>query len=90
MTSKQAYQDKLEAQLHNWNAQIDLLENRSSETDTDQSAAMQYLRKKHDAATRELDKLKNAGEDEWQQLQDELDETWTNLGVAIKSALAKL
>ncbi|WP_029917180.1 hypothetical protein [Pelobacter seleniigenes] len=90
MNSKEAYLNKLEGQLNEWNAQINLLLSRARETGASDSEAITYLQQKKTLAQTKLEKLKNAGEQDWQSLQEEIDDAWSNLGVAIKTALAKL
>ena len=90
MNSKEAYLNKLEGQLNEWNAQINLLLNRARETGASDSEAITYLQQKKALAQAKLEKLENAGEQDWQTLQEETDDAWSNLGVAIKTALAKL
>ncbi len=90
MNSKEAYLNKLEGQLNEWNAQINLLLSRARETGASDSEAITYLQQKKTLAQAKLEKLKNAGEQDWQTLQEEVDDAWSNLGVAIKTALAKL
>lgn len=90
MNSKEAYLNKLEGQLNEWNVQINLLLSRARETGASDSEAISYLLQKKTLAQAKLEKLKNAGEQDWQTLQEEIDDAWSNLGVAIKTALAKL
>ena len=90
MNSKEAYLNKLEGQLNEWNAQISLLLSRARETGASNCGAITYLQQKKTLAQAKLEKLKNAGEQDWQTLQEETDDAWSNLGVAIKTALAKL
>ena len=90
MNSKEAYLEKLEGQLNEWNAQINLLLSRAKETGASDSEAMSYLQQKKTLAQEKLEKLKKAEEQDWQKLQEEIDDAWSNLGVAIKTAIAKL
>jgi chromosome segregation ATPase len=90
MGLKEAYQQKIEAQLDEWNAEIDRMKARASKAEAD--AKLEYdkqikeLRLKQQAVQEKLRNLKDAGEDAWEDLKAGVELAWESLGEAIKSA----
>lgn len=90
MNPKDAYQQKLQAQLDEWNAKIKQLEARMSQANAD--AKIQYqeqleeLKAKQAAARDKLDELSAASEDAWQDMKQGFEDSWSRLSDAIQSA----
>ena len=89
MNKKHAYENKLENQLHDWNLEYfvlhDLVDRIEADSESGLNDAMSYLREKRAVAMHKLQELKNADDEEWEGLQDDIDSAWSNLGIAIKS-----
>jgi predicted nucleic acid-binding Zn-ribbon protein len=93
MSMKEAYQQKLEAQLAEWNVAIDKLKAKADKAEAE--AQIEYykqiedMRVKQEAARDKLTELKEAGEDAWEDLKAGLDSAWNSLGDAVKSATSR-
>ena len=93
MSMKEAYQQKLEAQLAEWNVEIDKLKAKADKAEAE--AQIEYykqiedMRVKQEAAREKLTELKEAGEDAWEDLKTGLDSAWNSLGDAVKSATTR-
>jgi len=93
MSMKEVYQQKLEAQLAEWNVAIDKLKAKADKAEAE--AQIEYykqiedMRVKQEAARDKLTELKEAGEDAWEDLKAGLDSAWNSLGDAVKSATSR-
>jgi predicted RNase H-like nuclease (RuvC/YqgF family) len=93
MRMKEAYEQKLEAQLDEWSAEIDKLKAKADSADAD--AQLEYykkieeLRSMQEAATNKLTELKEAGDDAWEDLKAGIDSAWDSLGNALKTAASR-
>jgi hypothetical protein len=88
MSMKEAYQQKLEAQLAEWNVAIDKLKAKADKAEAE--AQIEYYKQiedmqvKQEAAREKLTELKEAGEGGWEDLKVGLENTWNSLGDAVK------
>ena len=94
MTDKRkAYEEKLDAQLKEWNAQIALLkakaENAKADAKIDHYKTIENLQAKQDAARTELQELRSAGDDAWEDLKAGAENVWTELKTAFQSAASR-
>jgi hypothetical protein len=93
MSMKEAYQQKLEAQLAEWNAAIDKLKAKADKAEAE--AQIEYYKQiedmqvKQEAAREKLTELKEAGEGGWEDLKVGLESAWNSLGDAVKSATSR-
>jgi uncharacterized coiled-coil DUF342 family protein len=93
MSTKQAYEKKLQAKLDEWNAEIDKLKAKANSAEAD--AQLEYnrqideLRTKQNEAQKKLDELKEASEDAWKDLKAGIENAWDSLGSSIKSAVSR-
>lgn len=95
MTDKRrAYEEKLAAQLREWNAQITLLK---AKADTAKANAkieyyttLEVLQHKRDAAQVKLQELKEAGDEAWEELKIGVEKAWAEIKTAFHEAIAKL
>ncbi|WP_244155781.1 hypothetical protein [Desulfofustis glycolicus] len=93
MSMKDAYQQKIEAQLDEWKAEIEKMKARAKDADAD--GQLEYykqideLRMKQEAAREKLSELKRAGEDAWEDLKSGMELAWDSLGDAMKSARSR-
>jgi phage shock protein A len=94
MASKQAYQQKLEAQLHEWDARLDVLSARAQKATAD--ARIDYenelaaLKAKRAAAHDTLQELGQRGETAWEDMKDGVERAWDDLRTAIDKVAARL
>lgn len=93
MNKKQAYEEKLSAQLDEWNAKIDVLKAKASKAES--SAKVDYyetiedLQQKSNAAKEKLKKLQSASDDAWEDLKEGIENAWSDFRAAIKSATSR-
>jgi uncharacterized coiled-coil DUF342 family protein len=89
MNMKESYQQKLQAHLDEWSAEIDKLKARADKADAD--VRLEYyeqieaLREKQEAAKDKLTELMTAGDDAWEDLK-----AGTEIaGLALSDAISK-
>ncbi len=90
---RKAYQEKLDAQLKEWNTQISLLKAKADKTRAE--AKIEYykiideLQKKVDEAKPKLQELKAATDDAWEDLKSGAEKAWAEVKTAIDAAASK-
>lgn len=90
---RKAYEEKLDAQLEEWNAQIALLKARADKTKA--GAKIEYyktievLQHRQDDARAKLHELKNAGDEAWEDLKTGAEKAWDKVKAAFHSAASK-
>lgn len=93
MSEKEAYQEKLQAKLDQWRAEIDKLEAKIDQAKADAKINYQKqieeLRAKYGAAKEKLAEVKQAGDGTWKNFKRGIENTWKELGDAVDSAIAK-
>ncbi len=93
MNKKQAYEEKLQAQLDEFNARIDVLKAKAAKAES--SAKLSYydtleeLKLKRDLAQNKLEKLRNASDDAWEDLKEGVENAWADFSAAVKSATSR-
>jgi hypothetical protein len=90
---RKAYEEKLEAQLKEWNAQIALLkakaENAKADAKIDYYKAIDVLEHKQDKAKRKLQELKTAGDEAWEAVKEGAEKVWAEVKTAYRDATSK-
>ncbi|MDP8244748.1 MAG: hypothetical protein P9L94_11745 [Candidatus Hinthialibacter antarcticus] len=93
MNMKDAYIQKLEAQLNQWGAEIDKLkakaENAQADAKIEYSFQIDELNSMKDAANDKLTELKNASDDAWEELKAGCEHAWATFSESVKTAVAK-
>lgn len=93
MSMKQAYQDKLQAQLDQWRAEIGKLQAKakssSAQAQLDYYRQIEELRSMQVDAEKKLEELKQSGDEAWEDLKAGIDHAWDTMGNAVKSAAAR-
>ncbi len=94
MTGKRkAYEEKLDAQLKEWNAQITLLKAKAdtakAEAKVEYYAKSEALQHKRDTAGTKLQELKAAGDEAWEDLKTGAEKAWAEAKSAFHDAAAK-
>ncbi|EDM73001.1 uncharacterized conserved coiled coil protein [Roseobacter sp. AzwK-3b] len=90
MDEKQAYQQKLDAKLDEWKAEIYKLRAKAEGASAD--AKLQYhdqiddLKKRRDEMEKELEKIQNANAAAWNDLKAGADKAWEAMSDAMKDA----
>ncbi len=90
---RKAYEKKLVAQLDEWNAQIDLLKAKAdkvtAEAKIEYYKTIEALQRKQDVAETKLHKLKNAGDEAWEDLKTGAEKAWAEVENAFSEATSK-
>ena len=90
---RKAYEEKLEAQFEEWNAQIALLKAKADKAKAD--AKIEYyknieaLQHKQEAAGKKLRELKTAGDEAWEDPKTGAEKAWDEVKAAYHSAASK-
>jgi F0F1-type ATP synthase epsilon subunit len=93
MENKQAYREKLEAQMREWSAKIDVLKAKADQAEAE--AKIEYrnriedLRQKKEALKAKLSELQNASDAAWKDIKAGTEKAAADLKDALQSALAK-
>ena len=93
MSKKQAYEEKLKAQLDGWNAKIDELKAKAKGAEAD--ARIEYhetiedLQEKRSDAKDKLQQLRQASDDAWEELKEGIEQAWSAMGAAINEAISR-
>lgn len=93
MEIKDAYKQKMAAQLKEWGAQINLLEakieNLGADVKVKRAEHLQELRAKHRTASEKLQELEKSSGQAWDQVKATADKIWDDLKAGIADAHAK-
>lgn len=90
MSNRDAYIEKMKAQLDQWNAQIAEWEARSKEVQA--NSRLEYekqltaYRQQRDQALEQMHKVQGASADAWQELARGADEAWARMQEALEKA----
>jgi hypothetical protein len=93
MDKKQAYEERLKAQLEEWNAKIDVLKAKAKKAEA--GVGVEYyetidnIKAKQVVAKNKLAEMREAGDDAWEDLKEGLEGAWNSLGDAVKSATSR-
>jgi uncharacterized coiled-coil DUF342 family protein len=93
VSTKEAYEKKIQAKLDEWNAEIDKLKAKADSAEAD--AQLEYyqkieeLRSMRENAANKLSELRAAGEDAWADLKAGIDGARDSLDKALKSATSR-
>lgn len=94
MTDKRkAYQEKLDAQLAEWNAQLSLFRAKTDKSGAEAKVEfykiIEALQHRRDGAGGKLKELKAAGDEAWEDLRSGAEKAWAELKTAFDSAASK-
>lgn len=94
MNTREAYQEKFEAQLRGWAVKIDELKAKAdlatAEAKIEYCEQIEELRAKQATAQTKLHALRDAGEQAWDELKPELELAWHDLKTAVDNAISKI
>ncbi len=89
---KKAYQDKLEARLKEWRAEIDKLKAQAKSKSADAKISYQekinQLEQKMKQSAKKLEVLKEASEDKWQDAKKEVEKETNELKAQLRDILS--
>lgn len=90
MEKRKAYEEKLAAQIEEWNAQLALLNAKThkatAETKIECCAVVEALQNKFDEATTRLQELKSASDEKWEEIKKGEENIWSDVKAAFQSA----
>ena len=90
MSTKAAYEKKLQAQLDEFAAEIKRLKERVDKAEADaepwHQKQIDILQELHIKAMAKLDELDEAGDDAWEDLKESITTAWDEVAKALKSA----
>jgi hypothetical protein len=90
---RKAYEEKIDAQLEEWSAQIALLRARAdkakAEVKIEYYKTIDALQRRQDEARSKLDELKIAGDEAWEDLKTGAEKAWDEVRAAFHSAASK-
>jgi len=93
VATKEAYQKKLEAQLKEWDRQLDQLmakaKKAGAEARTKVEDELANLKNQRAAVQKKLDELRNRGEDAWEELTDGVEKAWADISDALGKVVAR-
>ena len=94
MSDKELYQQKLQAQLDEWKAKVDVLKAKASGASADAQLEMRKhitaLEGKLEEGKAKLDELAGASEDAWESVKEGMESSWGTLKSAFNDAVSKL
>jgi len=90
---RKAYEEKLDAQLKEWNAQIALLkaqaENAKADAKIDYYKAIDALEDKQNKAKTKLQELQAAGDEAWEAVKTGAEKAWAEVKTAYHDAASR-
>lgn len=93
MEKRKAYEEKLDAQLEEWSAQLALLKARAdkgkAEVKIEYYKTIEALQHKQDEARTKLHELKSAGDEAWEDLKTGAENAWAEVRAAFRGAASK-
>ena len=90
---KKAYEEKLDAQLKEWSAQIALLrakaDNAKADAKIEYYKTIEALQRKQNEARTKLHELTAAGDEAWEDLKAGVEKAWTEVKTAFHDAASR-
>lgn len=93
MDKRKAYEEKLDAELNEWNTQIALLKARAdkgkAEAKIEYYKTIEALQHRQEEARTKLRELKTAGDEAWEDLRTGAEKAWAEVKTAFHEAISK-
>ena len=93
MDKRKAYEEKLDAQLKEWSAQIALLKAKAdkakAEAKVEYYKMIETLQGQQETARMKLEDLRAVGDDRWEDYKTDGEETWAQIKAAFQKAISK-
>ncbi len=90
---RKAYEEKLDTQLKEWDAEIALLkakaEDAKSDAKIDYYKTIETLEHKQDKAKTKFQELKTSGDEAWEAVKGGMEKTWAEVKAAYHDAVSK-
>lgn len=94
MSKKEAYQQKIEAQVSEWKADIDKLRARAAGETADAKLKLEEhieaLEAMMDTAKSKLVEVRDSSEEAWEVAKDKAESAWTSIKSGFQDAVAKI
>ena len=94
MHTRELYKQKVEAQIHEWSATLDVLKARTEkltvQAKLDMQPSIDAVHAKYDAAKAKLDKIGAATDDTWDDVVKDIDHAWNDLKAAVEGTFDAL
>lgn len=91
--TRKAYEEKLDAQMKEWNAQIELLRAKAdkakAEVKIEYYKTIEALQRKQNDAKAKLQELKTAGDEAWEDLKTGAEKAWAEVKTAYHDASSR-
>jgi outer membrane murein-binding lipoprotein Lpp len=91
--NKEAYVEKLQAKMDEWNAEIKKLEAKARQAEADSKInyekEVEELRAKRRDLEEKMSQVRESGEGAWKDLKTGIESAWQSLDTAIKSAASR-
>lgn len=88
MEARELYKQKVEAQIHEWSAKLDVLKAKSEKLTVQAKLEMQpsidAVHAKYDTAKAKLDKIGAATDDTWDEIVKDVDHAWNDFKAAVE------
>jgi len=93
MSMKDAYIQKLEARMREWQADMDKMRAKADQAEADARAdyekQIKELQTRQEEAQQKLEELRQAGDDAWHDLKAGIESAWDTMGEAMRSAMSR-
>lgn len=93
MATKEAYRQKLQAQLKEWDAKLDQLSAKAQKATADARISyeneLESLKSKRAAAQNTLEELGRRGEHAWEDMKDGAEKVWDEMSKAMEKVAAR-
>ncbi|WP_163558212.1 coiled coil domain-containing protein [Halomonas sp. NO4] len=93
MSNREVYEQKLQAKLDEWQAEIDKLKARARGAEADarieHEKEIDDLEARRDEARQKLSELREAGDDAWEDVKAGAERAWDSLSESLKNARSR-
>ena len=93
-TTKELYQHKMEAQMKEWGARLDLLKARADKASADAKIEIHKqvveMGKLEDAAKKHFEEFKASSVETWNEVKKDVEEKWNSLAASVEATWAKV
>jgi hypothetical protein len=90
---RKAYEEKIEAQMKEWGAQIGLLkakaDNAKADAKIEYVKTIEALQRKQNEAGKKLQELKNSGDEAWEDIKTGAEKAWAEVKTAFHDATSR-
>jgi len=90
MSMKKAYEEKMDAQIREWSAKIDVLKAKAEKANAEQkikyNEKIESIQAKRKKLENKMDELRNSGEEAWEEFRGGVEQAWEELKNAVERA----